>query len=257
MTVDTLSRVLKISNTTRSMNLKVYRIKSTTESRERDRHFNISSPSPLSVFSMFFPIGPSVKPDSLWGGPGLYTVSLCVYRSTYDFMSFCSHMSVCVYNKNLDNVGVTTFLTHTSSWHVYKEDGDSNDPVTFSSPSHISWRHMNLSYVNLILVGGCADTPVYVDATGNDDGKRPCLGNGQTVLMRTPTQADFVECSSEEIIRNGLPPALLDDPLFRKVLVTISHMGQNCSGFYSNLTQPILRPSRVWTKQSAQSWTTC
>jgi hypothetical protein len=33
---------------------------------------------------------------------------------------------------------------------------------------------------NLISVGGCADTPVDVDATGNADGKRPCLGNGQT-----------------------------------------------------------------------------
>jgi hypothetical protein len=35
---------------------------------------------------------------------------------------------------------------------------------------------------NLISVGGCTDTPVDVDATGNTDGKRPCLGNGQTVL---------------------------------------------------------------------------
>ena len=33
---------------------------------------------------------------------------------------------------------------------------------------------------NLISVGGCADTPVHVDAAGNADGKRPCLGNGQT-----------------------------------------------------------------------------
>jgi hypothetical protein len=31
---------------------------------------------------------------------------------------------------------------------------------------------------SLISVGGCADTPVHVDATGNADGKRPCLGNG-------------------------------------------------------------------------------
>ena len=63
---------------------------------------------------------------------------------------------------------------------------------------------------NLMSVGGCADTPVHVDAAGNADGKRPCLGNGQTVLMRTPTQAEFVECWSEAIIRNGLPPALVD-----------------------------------------------
>ena len=57
---------------------------------------------------------------------------------------------------------------------------------------------------NLMSVGGCADTPVDVDTAGNADGKRPCLGNGQTVLMRTPTQAEFVECWSETIIRNGL-----------------------------------------------------
>ncbi len=38
---------------------------------------------------------------------------------------------------------------------------------------------------NLISVGGCADTPVHVDAAGNADGKRPCLGNGQTVLIRS------------------------------------------------------------------------
>ena len=49
---------------------------------------------------------------------------------------------------------------------------------------------------NLISVGGCADTPVHVDATGNADGKHPCLGNGQTALMRTPTKAEFVECWS-------------------------------------------------------------
>jgi hypothetical protein len=49
---------------------------------------------------------------------------------------------------------------------------------------------------NLISVGGCPDTPVYVDAAGNADGKRPCLDNGQTVLMRTPTQTEFVECWS-------------------------------------------------------------
>jgi hypothetical protein len=52
------------------------------------------------------------------------------------------------------------------------------------------------------------------------------------LLMRTPTQVEFVECWSEVIIRNGLPPALVDDPLFRKVLVTTSRMGQTtvCMG---------------------------
>jgi len=44
--------------------------------------------------------------------------------------------------------------------------------------------------------------------------------------MRTPTQTEFVEFWSETIIRNGLPPAPVDDPLCRKVLVTTSHMGQ-------------------------------
>jgi hypothetical protein len=76
----------------------------------------------------------------------------------------------------------------------------------------------------LISVGGCADNPLDLAAGGNADGKRPCLGNGQTVLMKTPTQAEFVECWSEAIIRNGLPPALVDDPLFRKALVTTSRI---------------------------------
>ena len=49
------------------------------------------------------------------------------------------------------------------------------------------------------LVGGCADTPVDVDTAGNADGKRPCLGNGQTVLTRTPTQTEFVECWSQDV----------------------------------------------------------
>ena len=92
---------------------------------------------------------------------------------------------------------------------------------------------------NLISVGGCADTPVHVDAAGNADGKRPCLGNGQTVLMRTPTQDEFVECWSEAIIRKGLPPALVDDPLFRKALVTTSRVGQNLESRHTGLaTRP-------------------
>ncbi len=40
------------------------------------------------------------------------------------------------------------------------------------------------------------------------------------------TQSEFVECWSETIIRNGLPPTLVDGPLFRKTLVTTSRMGQ-------------------------------
>jgi hypothetical protein len=45
----------------------------------------------------------------------------------------------------------------------------------------------------LISVGGCADNPLDLDAGGNTDGKCPCLSNGQTVPMRTPTQSEFVE----------------------------------------------------------------
>ena len=44
--------------------------------------------------------------------------------------------------------------------------------------------------------------------------------------MRTPTQTEFVECWSESIIRNGIPLVVVDDPLFRKVLVITSRMGQ-------------------------------
>ena len=64
---------------------------------------------------------------------------------------------------------------------------------------------------NLISVGGCPDTPVDVDTTGNADGKCPCLDNGQTVLMRTSTQTEFVECWSEVIIRNGHVHYRFDD----------------------------------------------
>jgi hypothetical protein len=67
-------------------------------------------------------------------------------------------------------------------------------------------------------VGGCTDTPLDLVVIGNVDGKRSYLGSGQTVMMRTPTQNEFVECWNETIIRNGLPPALVDDPLFRKAL---------------------------------------
>ncbi len=79
---------------------------------------------------------------------------------------------------------------------------------------------------NPILVGGYTDTPLDLGAAGNADEKRPCLGNGQTVLKGTLTQSEFVECWNETVIKNGLPPALVDDPLFRKTLVTTSLMGQ-------------------------------
>jgi hypothetical protein len=73
---------------------------------------------------------------------------------------------------------------------------------------------------NLISAGGCADTPVHVDAAGNADG---------------------VECWIETIIRNGLPPTLVDDPVLRKTLVTTTRMGQN---FESRHTGLATRPCR-------------
>ena len=82
-------------------------------------------------------------------------------------------------------------------------------------------------------VGGDPDTPVDLVAAGNTDAKRPCLGNGKTVLMRTPTQTEFVKCWSESLlIRNGIPQAVVDDPLFRNALVITSRMGQTavCMG---------------------------
>jgi hypothetical protein len=85
---------------------------------------------------------------------------------------------------------------------------------------------------NLMLVGGHADNPVEVCGEGNADAKRPCLGKGQTMLTKPPSQAEFEECWSEALIKNGLSPSLVDDPLFRKALVTTARMGQSgvCMG---------------------------
>ncbi len=81
-------------------------------------------------------------------------------------------------------------------------------------------------------VGGHADN--FVDLCGEDssDGKRQCLGKGQTVLTKPPSQAEFQECWSESIIKCGLSPSVVDDPLFRKALVTTARMGQSavCMG---------------------------
>ena len=41
--------------------------------------------------------------------------------------------------------------------------------------------------------------------------KCPCLDHEQAVLIRTPTQVEFVE-SWSETIRNGIPPVVVDDP---------------------------------------------
>ncbi len=78
---------------------------------------------------------------------------------------------------------------------------------------------------NLLLVGGHADNPVEVCGEGNADAKRSCLDKGQTMLTKPPSQAEFEECWSESIIKNGLSPSLVDDPLFRKTLVTTARMG--------------------------------
>ena len=61
---------------------------------------------------------------------------------------------------------------------------------------------------NLTLVGGYADNAVDLCGEGNADGKRPCLGKGQTMLTKQPSQAEFEECWSEAIIKNGLTPSL-------------------------------------------------
>ena len=84
----------------------------------------------------------------------------------------------------------------------------------------------------LMLVGGYTDNAVDLCGEGNVDAKRPYLGKGQTMLTKTPSQAEFEECWSEAIIKNGLSPSLVDDPLFRKALVTTARMGQSavCMG---------------------------
>jgi hypothetical protein len=80
----------------------------------------------------------------------------------------------------------------------------SSDRQTLLAEAITSAKH------NLMSVGGCADTPVDVDTPGNSDGNRPCLGNGQTVLMRTPDKDTdpscvcSLQCWNEVIIRNGL-----------------------------------------------------
>jgi hypothetical protein len=78
---------------------------------------------------------------------------------------------------------------------------------------------------NLMVVGGYVDN--VVDLCGEDntlDAKRQCLGRGHTMLTKQPNQAEFEECWSESIIKNGLSPSLVDDPLFRKTLVTTARM---------------------------------
>ena len=46
------------------------------------------------------------------------------------------------------------------------------------------------------------------------------------VLVKSPTQPEFREARSEVILKNDPPLSLVDDPLFRKTLVTTSLMRQ-------------------------------
>jgi hypothetical protein len=50
---------------------------------------------------------------------------------------------------------------------------------------------------------------------------------GTDYADETPSQAEFQECCCETIIKNCLSPSLVDDPLFRKTLVTTDRMGQS------------------------------
>ncbi len=76
-------------------------------------------------------------------------------------------------------------------------------------------------------VGGHTDHAVDLCGEDSADGKRQCLGKGQTMLTKPPSQAEFQECWSEVIIKCGLSPSVVDDPLFRKALVTTARMGQS------------------------------
>jgi hypothetical protein len=80
---------------------------------------------------------------------------------------------------------------------------------------------------NLMVVGGYTDNVVDLCGEDNTDTKRQCLGRGHTILRKQPSQTEFEECWSESIIKNGLSPSLVDDPLFRKTLVTTARMGQS------------------------------
>ena len=111
------------------------------------------------------------------------------------------------------------------------------------------------SPVDLVATGNTDDTPVDLVASGNTDAKSPCLDNDQTVLMRTPTQVEFVERWSETLIRNGFPPAVLDDAFFRKTLVITSHMGQTvvCMGKGMFLERRMLLGTSVYIHQGNYS----
>ncbi len=67
---------------------------------------------------------------------------------------------------------------------------------------------------NLMAVGGHTDHAVDLCGEDSADGKRQCLGKGQTMLTKPPSQAEFQECWSEAIIKCGLSPSVVGDPLF-------------------------------------------
>jgi hypothetical protein len=78
-------------------------------------------------------------------------------------------------------------------------------------------------------VGGHTDHVVDLCGEDSADGKGQCLGKGQTMVTKPPSQAEFQECWSEVIIKCGLSPSVVDDPLFRKSLVTTTRMGKGTS----------------------------
>ena len=57
---------------------------------------------------------------------------------------------------------------------------------------------------HLMLVGRHTDHDVDLCGEHNVDGKRQCLGKGQTKLTKPPTQVEFEESWSEDIIKNVL-----------------------------------------------------
>jgi hypothetical protein len=80
---------------------------------------------------------------------------------------------------------------------------------------------------NLMTVGGHTDHAVDLCGEDSADGKRQCLHKGQTMLTKSPSQVEFQECWSEAIIKCGLSPSVVDDPLFRKDLVKTTRRRQS------------------------------
>jgi hypothetical protein len=70
-------------------------------------------------------------------------------------------------------------------------------------------------------------TMLWICGEDNSDAKRQFLGKGHTTTTKQPNQGEFEECWSESLIKNGLSPSLVDDPLFRKTLVTTARMGKS------------------------------